>query len=239
MDIFLDLNPQLNRVKTEITVGNSQRIIQLNQKYAIPVIEEISFAYMYTDEDYIPFQLHPLKSLKMDFAFDSSLKIIHELGDAAPQLECLKLKKIPSAQLSNIAQMKKLKKLELFYVFNFELSGFLEVLRNLSELTSLKLSLDGLLPNDLAEIIRSAPKLCVLKYITRNEDWIIDENVYWEILEAVLARDTMCRLLIELRGHSNMINVSDEMKKVNDSMLHINEEKFDEILMLEQDPFEY
>lgn len=239
MDIFLDLNPQLNRVKTEITVRNSERIIQLNQQNAIPVIEEISFVYMYTELDSIPFHMHPLKSLKLDFAFDSSLKIIHELGYAASQLECLKLKKFPSTQFSDIAQMKKLRKLELFYVVSLEVSDFLDVFRGVSELTELKLHFIVLPPNDLVEIVRCAPKLTILKYVTRNENWIIDENVYWEILEAVLARDTICRLVIELRGHSNMINVSDETKKGKDSMLYINEEKLDEILMLEQDPFEY
>lgn len=242
---FLEMNPELKI--SEVTVNNSRVINRTT--CIIPKIEEMTFTYKNDadeeiieddgdeewedieddeddsdDEEDFPY-LHPLKSLKIDFRYTPFSGLICDLALYNIPLESLKLWRFISDEMlvKSTAKLKKLKKLELIDGDNMKLSDVVEILEKVGEISELNLQLAGILPANLVEVVRCAPKLGELKYTPNDWNWTFDENLFQEMLKVVAEREVKSRLTIEMPAR--MLDVPEKLQETHAHLLQINATK--------------
>lgn len=239
---MLEVNPQLNELNIVLCNQVSDEILPSIVRN-VPQIEKISFRSIYPTKNFIKNaknlkELTELKSLDMFCCYKRILPVIGELAAAHVPLECLKLEQFVLNQevFNGISKLGKLKELHLIDIDDdggqgMECSdGMLKMIRNLSELTHLRLHVAAFVGDELVEIIRCAPKLhkLILELQVSEQslhevcEAVIDGEVYNDILDVLATREGMCCLEITfIPAWQQFLNVPITVLKANEDKLKI------------------
>lgn len=226
---MLMVNPQLKEIYIIDCLEVTSEIFPAIVRY-VPQIEFFSFKHGFGRLDEgentnCLKHLASLKSLRLKFSGRSISSFITELAAAHVPLEHLDLSDFRSNRTfyRGISQLKKLKKLRLDHGY-LRLSstpgGLFSMVRQLSELTHLDLTVMAISRTDLAGIIRCAPKLRRLHLeFPYYHPEILTEKEYEEILDVVASRAEKCHLEIVLVSPRNILVAPTELLSANEDKL--------------------
>lgn len=201
--------PQIEKIKVGNNRGNVSDFVETAKQ--LKRLTALKLLYIDCDEEYIT-------------------PVLKELAAARVPLEHLQLGNFYSdAEFVNeMSKWKQLKMFGLEYADFLELADVLTILRNLSELTELRLCVVAVPAYALAEIVKCAPKLRKLEWILPIDFYILPRpqsfeiDVFSQILDVLANRKEKSPALLLSLDPAIELNVPDELRKANEGLLKIS-----------------
>lgn len=221
---FLKVNPQIQILSIEGCKKITGRIIPSIVEYNRQV-EEFTFTGNVLSTDFHEkaeqlIQLPALKALSLYGRRMHVAPVVCKLARKQYPLEYLSLCvwNLDRHLVKSIGDLKTLKVLCLRHGPSVTASDIVGIVSNLPELTEIGILVNELPVSDLVPIIRNAPKLCRLKFSCLKDPFMIDDDLYMQMLAAAATREEKGRLDLVFadypQGHIG-IHVSEHLLMAN------------------------